>query len=111
MNLIDKTLAKWIIFWFGCTLVFNVTSTYSQTIQKPNVILIITDDQGYGDLGFHGNEIIQTPHLDNLFQESVRATNFHASPTCTPTRGVVDDRAVFEPRGHLAYHCRALAAI
>lgn len=55
----------------------------------PNVIVIITDDQGYGDLGFHGNEIIQTPHLDKLFQESVRANNFHVSPTCTPTRGAL----------------------
>ena len=89
MDFINKTLVKWAILYIGCTLVFNVTSTYSQTKQKPNVILIMTDDQGYGDLEFHGNEVIQTPHLDNLFQESVRATNFHASPTCTPTRGAL----------------------
>ncbi len=52
----------------------------------PNVILILTDDQGYGDLGCHGNEIIQTPHLDRLYGQSVRLTDFHVSPLCTPTR-------------------------
>ena len=54
--------------------------------RKPNVVFIITDDQGYGDLGCHGNPIIQTPHLDRLHGESVRLTNFHVGPTCAPTR-------------------------
>ena len=53
---------------------------------KPNVILIITDDQGYGDIGAHGNKIIKTPHIDNLYQESTHLTNFHVGPTCAPTR-------------------------
>lgn len=57
--------------------------------QKPNVIIVITDDQGYGDLGFHGNKMIRTPHLDAFFGESVRATNFHVSPTCAPSRGAL----------------------
>ncbi len=54
--------------------------------QRPNVILVITDDQGYGDLGCHGNSMIRTPHLDQLYQQSVRLTDFHVSPCCTPTR-------------------------
>ena len=54
--------------------------------EKPNVILVITDDQGYGDLGCHGNKIIQTPNLDQLHRQSVRLTDFHVSPCCTPTR-------------------------
>ncbi len=54
--------------------------------QKPNVILIITDDQGYGDLACHGNPIIKTPNMDKLRGESVRLTNFHVGPTCAPTR-------------------------
>jgi len=54
--------------------------------KKPNVILIITDDQGYGDLACHGNPIIRTPNLDRLYAESVRFTNFHVAPTCSPTR-------------------------
>ena len=44
----------------------------------PNVILVMTDDQGYGDLGCHGNKIIKTPNLDNLYSQSTRLTNFYA---------------------------------
>ena len=54
---------------------------------NPNVIIVITDDQGYGDLGCHGNPVAQTPHLDHLHAESVRFVDFHAAPMCTPTRG------------------------
>ena len=56
---------------------------------KPNAILIMTDDQGYGDLQCHGNPILKTPHLDQLHSESVRFTDFHASPFCTPTRAAL----------------------
>lgn len=52
----------------------------------PNVILVMTDDQGYGDLGCHGNPIVQTPHLDCFHSESIRFTNYHVGPTCAPTR-------------------------
>lgn len=55
----------------------------------PNVIVIITDDQGYGDLSCHGNPILKTPHLDRLHAESVRFTDFHVSPTCAPTRSAL----------------------
>lgn len=57
--------------------------------EKPNVILIMTDDQGYGDLSCHGNPILKTPNLDRLYSESVRFTNFHVSPFCTPTRAAL----------------------
>lgn len=53
---------------------------------KPNVILILTDDQGYGDLSCHGNPVLKTPNLDKLHAESVRLTDFHVAPMCTPTR-------------------------
>ncbi len=55
-------------------------------VVPPNVILVMTDDQGYGDLACHGNTIIKTPNLDRLHGESTRLTNFHVSPTCSPTR-------------------------
>lgn len=55
----------------------------------PNVILILTDDQGYGDLGCHGNTEIKTPALDRLQAESVRLTDFHVDPTCSPTRSAL----------------------
>lgn len=64
---------------------FNVLGQHS----KPNVILIITDDQGYGDLACHGNPIIKTPNIDALYAESTRLTNFHVSPTCAPTRAAL----------------------
>jgi len=53
----------------------------------PNIILILTDDQGYGDLSCHGNPILKTPNLDRLHAQSVRLTDFHVAPMCTPTRG------------------------
>jgi arylsulfatase A-like enzyme len=54
--------------------------------QRPNIILIMTDDQGYGDVARHGNPVIETPNLDRLHDESVRLLDFHVSPTCAPTR-------------------------
>ncbi len=56
---------------------------------KPNVVFILTDDQGYGDLSCHGNPILKTPHLDRLHKEGVRFTDFHVSPTCSPTRSAL----------------------
>lgn len=54
--------------------------------ERPSVVLVITDDQGYGDLSCHGNPILHTPNLDALYRQSVRLTDFHVSPTCAPTR-------------------------
>ncbi|MYD59883.1 MAG: arylsulfatase [Gemmatimonadetes bacterium] len=56
-------------------------------MDKPNVIFVLTDDQGYGDLSCHRNPIIKTPNLDALHNESIRFTDFHVAPMCTPTRG------------------------
>ncbi|MBI1248445.1 sulfatase-like hydrolase/transferase [bacterium] len=53
---------------------------------RPNVILVMTDDQGYGDLGHHGNQTIHTPNLDQFARDSVQLTNFYVSPVCAPTR-------------------------
>lgn len=60
---------------------------FADDFQKPpNIVLVMTDDQGYGDLGFTGNPILKTPHLDAFARQSVRFTDFHVSPTCAPTR-------------------------
>jgi arylsulfatase len=56
---------------------------------RPNIVFILTDDQGYGDLACHGNPILQTPNLDRLHRESRRFTDFHVSPTCSPTRAAL----------------------
>ncbi len=55
-------------------------------IKHPNVILIITDDQGYGDLGITGNPHVRTPHIDNFARENIRFNQFYVSPVCAPTR-------------------------
>src|SRR5439155_17914133 len=56
---------------------------------RPNIVFILTDDQGYGDLSCHGNPTLKTPHLDRLHDEGVRFTDFHVSPTCAPTRAAL----------------------
>ena len=57
--------------------------------RKPNVVLVMTDDQGYGDLSCHGNDILRTPNIDRLHAQSVRMTSFHVDPTCSPTRAAL----------------------
>ena len=54
---------------------------------KPNVLIILTDDQGYGDFSCHGHPVVKTPSIDRLRNQSVRFTDFHVAPICTPTRG------------------------
>lgn len=56
---------------------------------KPNVVFIITDDQGYGDLGCTGNPVIKTPHMDALAAESSTLDDYHVAPTCSPTRAAL----------------------
>lgn len=53
---------------------------------RPNIIFILTDDQGYGDVTRHGNPVLQTPHMDKLHDESVRFEDFCVSPSCSPSR-------------------------
>jgi len=68
-----------------CVAVGDRSATWKST--KPNVILIMTDDQGYGDISAHGNPVIKTPNIDRLREQSVRFTDFHVAPMCSPTRG------------------------
>jgi arylsulfatase A-like enzyme len=58
----------------------------AQPAKRPNIILVLTDDQGYGDIARHGNPVIKTPNMDRVHDEGVRFTDFQASPTCAPTR-------------------------
>lgn len=53
---------------------------------RPNVLVVITDDQGFGDLGAHGNPVVKTPHLDAFTKQSAWLKNFYVSPVCSPTR-------------------------
>lgn len=74
--------------WIRALLAWLAVTT-AVVAAPPNVVLILTDDQGYGDLGCHGNPVIRTPHLDRLHRDSVRLTNFHVDPTCSPTRAAL----------------------
>ncbi len=56
---------------------------------QPNIVLLLSDDQGYGDMGRHGHPILKTPNMDRLHDESVRMTDFSVSPTCAPTRAAL----------------------
>ncbi|MCK0157303.1 arylsulfatase [Cellulophaga sp. F20128] len=80
-----KAFLSVLIAFFGIQTRAESQENYS----KPNVIVIMTDDQGYGDLSSHGNPILKTPNLDRLYSESIRLTNFHVSPFCTPTRAAL----------------------
>ena len=51
---------------------------------RPNIVLIITDDQGYGDFGVTGNPVIRTPHLDRLADDSAKMESFYVSPSAPP---------------------------
>ena len=64
----------------------ELTKQSSSTDSRPNVILIMTDDQGFGDLGYNGNPHIKTPVLDKFASENIRFNKFYVSPVCAPTR-------------------------
>ena len=57
--------------------------------ERPNIVLIMTDDQGWAQLGAHGDPLLQTPHIDRLADESVEMTRFYVSPVCAPTRAAL----------------------
>lgn len=61
----------------------------AQPAFKPNIVFILTDDQGYGDMSCHGNPVLKTPNIDRIHDEGVRFTDFHVSPTCSPTRSAL----------------------
>lgn len=75
-----------LIFCLASMLSLPASAALMKRDDRPNVVLIMTDDQGHGDLGFHGNPKIRTPNLDKLATESVRFDNFYVSPVCAPTR-------------------------
>jgi arylsulfatase A-like enzyme len=81
---------KWlIVVWI---LFFEVTHTYCRQIKedRPNIIFIMADDLGYGDIGCYGQKLIQTPHIDKLAQSGTRFTNVYAgAPVCAPSRSVL----------------------
>lgn len=93
LNLADhlnrKLLAVWVLIGilpFACQ---SDQTAGEQTGRRPNVILIMTDDQGYGDLGVTGNPHIHTPRIDHFAARSTQFTNFYVDPVCAPTRSAL----------------------
>lgn len=74
------------LFLLCIHLFIGCTQQNGENVNKPNVIIVITDDQGYGDIACHGNPWIKTPKMDQLHEESIRFTNYHCGTTCAPTR-------------------------
>ncbi|MEK6237598.1 MAG: sulfatase-like hydrolase/transferase, partial [Planctomycetales bacterium] len=72
----------------ACAVFFAVAAAAigQDKTDRPNVVLIVTDDQGYGDFGLTGNPLVRTPNIDALAERSARMTNFYVSPVCAPTR-------------------------
>jgi arylsulfatase A-like enzyme len=73
-------------FLHSCNSTLKPTESSKIVNKQPNVIIVMTDDQGYGDVGALGNTIVKTPAIDNFYNESVHLTDFHVAPTCAPTR-------------------------
>lgn len=71
--------------FLACGLIFCWQS-FATAAERPNVVIVMTDDQGYGDLSCHGNPVLKTPNLDDLYRTSIRFTDYHVAPTCSPTR-------------------------
>ena len=71
-------------FYFILTLIF--LSCNESEFEKPNILIFLTDDQGWGDLSIHGNTNIDTPNIDNIANNGVRFKRFYVSPVCSPTR-------------------------
>src|SRR3954447_12736157 len=65
------------------------TQGQSGSADRPNVVLIVTDDIGYADFGSFGARDVRTPNIDRLAKQGVRLTDFYAAPQCTPTRAAL----------------------
>src|SRR5687767_679370 len=71
----------------SCFILFLLFLSTASVAQKPNIIYIMTDDMGYGDLGSYGRKDYKTPNIDKLAKQGIKFINaYSAAPVCTPTR-------------------------
>jgi len=73
----------------ACVSVLTPAAAARAESSRPNIVFVLTDDQGYGDMSCHGNPVLKTPNLDRLHDEGVRFLDFQVSPTCSPTRSAL----------------------
>jgi arylsulfatase A-like enzyme len=85
MNQMTNTFGTIFCVWLVC-LICSSTQTFSADADNPNVIVILTDDQGWGDLSVHGNTNISTPNIDRLASQGMAFDRFYVCPICSPTR-------------------------
>ena len=74
---------------FASLLLAGASQAAIQPGKQPNILFILTDDQGFGDISAHGNPVLKTPNLDKLRSEGRSFSDFHVSPTCSPTRSAL----------------------
>jgi len=93
-----KTITLLLVFSLGCyTSIFSIENKLSKDKKTPNIIIILTDDQGYGDISAHGSPDVYTPNMDRLKSQSASLEDFHVSPTCAPSRSaIMSGRAPFK---------------
>lgn len=84
-----RCFLAWILLWTLSGIAVSQETEQRLADKRPNIVLLITDDQGYGDVSAHGNPVLKTPNLDRLHAESRRFTDFMVSPTCAPTRSAI----------------------
>jgi arylsulfatase A-like enzyme len=85
-NACPQWAAKASVAWLALLGVLIATAKAPAQARRPNIVLVMSDDHGYGDLGVHGNDKVQTPTLDRFAREGVELTRFYVSPVCSPTR-------------------------
>lgn len=83
------SVSKGVLSLTSCCLLFAAGCSDQPATEKPNVIVILTDDQGYGDVGYHGNDAIHTPTIDSMANDGVIFSNFYVSTRCAPTRAAL----------------------
>ena len=85
-----KQFQDYIYFIQSLFIVFLLISCQIDQDDRPNIVLLLADDLGYGELGSYGQTVIKTPNLDELAEKSMIFTNFYAgSPVCSPSRAVL----------------------
>ena len=84
-----RNLLKAAVFAAAAMCAGSSVSAFAAATTKPNVVFVLTDDQGYGDLSCHGHPVLKTPNIDALHAESIRLMDYHVSPTCTPSRAAL----------------------
>lgn len=88
----------YLIIGIGISLQFQSCQTEEKVEKQPNIVLIVSDDQGWGDLGINGNPNVHTPNIDKLANNGVQFSRFYVNPVCSPTRAeILTGR--YHPRG------------